>query len=97
MDIKEQYNKFLEKINKSEKLAAVSVIVLTLATFLLVISAIVAFSAIFAFLVVSLWNFVVTGINHPELQVSFFVGWGCLVLLNIIGSFFRSNTTQQRN
>ena len=49
----------------------------------------VIFAAIEAVILMLLWNWVIAGLfSAPE--ISFWVAFGILCLLNIIGSFFRS-------
>lgn len=63
-------------------------------TFFVAVSIGLAVGALVAWLAMLLWNFIVVSMQHPEIQVSFWVAWAVIILLGIIARPFRSISTK---
>lgn len=54
-------------------------------------------SALVAYLVMLLWNFVVVSMHHSELQIGFWVAWAVMFLISLLAAPFRTRVTTSRN
>lgn len=52
-------------------------------------------SAIVAYVLMLLWNFVVVSMNAPNLQLSFYVTWAIWFIITIIAGPFRSSKSSK--
>ena len=64
----------------------------TLGLILLALAIVCAVGAIEALVVMVLWNYVLCAIFTTIPTISFWLAWGILLILNVIGSFFKSSS-----
>lgn len=55
-----------------------------------ILGIIFAFDALFAYILMELWNYVVCYFHHTELQVTFWIAFAVLVICNIL---FKGHST----
>lgn len=53
-------------------------------------------SALIAYIVMLLWNFIVVELHRADLQVSFWVAWAVMFLIGLISAPFRSRASTSR-
>lgn len=66
----------------------------TLGLILLALAIVFALGTIEAFVIMLLWNYVLCAIFTTIPTISFWLAWGVLIILNIIGSIFKSSREQ---
>lgn len=59
---------------------------------LLTLAIVCAVGTIETFVVMVLWNYVLCAIFTTIPTISFWLAWGILLILNVIGSFFKSSS-----
>lgn len=59
---------------------------------LLTLAIVCAVGTIEAFVVMALWNYVLCAIFTTIPTISFWLAWGILLILNVVGSFFKSSS-----
>ena len=59
---------------------------------LLTLAIVCAVGTIEALLVMVLWNYVLCAIFTTIPTISFWLAWGILLILNVVGSFFKSSS-----
>lgn len=52
-------------------------------------------SALMAYIVMLLWNFVVLSMHRSDLQLNFWVAWAVWFLICIVGGVFRSRSSSR--
>lgn len=65
-----------------------------LALILLAITIVFVLGTIEAFVIMLLWNYVLCAIFTTIPTISFWLAWGVLIMLNIIGSVFKNSRKQ---
>jgi hypothetical protein len=58
---------------------------------LLTLAIVCAIGTIETFVVMALWNYVLCAIFTTIPTISFWLAWGILLILNVVGSFFKSS------